>query len=322
MVTRLTDEVEQMGWIATADGGYAVAVEDGKVVCQNAAGKRLRSIPKQVKEDPAVLELRQLVEWLTRHAAECREHAERWMVRSLPVPAVLLAQVWQDEAWQAVLRDLVVVPVIEDSDSDSESGSDSDAGSGLNAGPVWDVQRAGFLRAADSRGLGVVDLDGESVRLTESRIAIPHPVLLADLGELREFGVELNVKQSLDQLFRETWVRPEGLDPEATQYDAYAGGRYPELRQLSQRAQGLGYTVRGGYAACRTFEAGASVEARVWVGADDPYWEAATGALEFVDDAGRRLRLVEVGPVAWSEGIRMAAALYAGRTVSEEGGSQ
>ena len=309
-----------MGWIATADGGYAVAVEDGKVVCRNAAGKRLRSIPKQVKEDPAVLELRQLVEWLTRHAAECREHAERWMVRSLPVPATLLRQVWKDEAWQVVLRDLVVVPVIEypGSESDTEPGSD---GVGDTA-PVWDVARAGFLRAADSRGLGVVDLDGDTVWLTASRVAIPHPVLLADLAELREFGVELNLKQCLDQLFRETWVRPEGLDPEATQYEAYSGGKYPELRQLSQRAQGLGYTVRGGYAACRTFEAGASVEARVWVGADDPYWETATGALEFVDSAGCRLRLVEVGPVAWSEGIRMAAALYAGRTVSEEGGAQ
>jgi hypothetical protein len=39
--------------------------------------------------------------------------------------------------------------------------------------------------------------------------------------------------------------------------------------------------------------------------------------LEFADGAGRRLRLLEVGPVAWSEGVRMAAALYAGRTVQE-----
>ena len=34
---------------------------------------------------------------------------------------------------------------------------------------------------------------------------------------------------------------------------------------------------------------------------------------------GRAVRLGEVGPVAWSEGMRMAAALYAGRTI-EEGG--
>jgi hypothetical protein len=292
-----------MGWMATAESGYEVAVREGKVVCRNAAGKQLRTVPKALKEDPAVVELRQLVEWLTRHAAECREHAERWMVRSLPVPTALLARVWADEAWRAVLRDLVVVPV-----RDEES----------NAAGTWQVADAGFLRAADERGLGIVDLDGESVRLTAQRVAIPHPVLLEELDDLREFGLELNVKQSLDQLYRETWAKPDGLDPQALQLDQYAGGRYTQLRHLTQRAGGLGHQVRGGYAVCRVHEAGAAVEARVWVGADDPFSEAETGGLEFADGSGRRLRLAEVGAVAWSEGVRMAAALYAGRAVEQE----
>ena len=286
-----------MGWVRTADDGYELAVEEGKLVCRNVAGKRLRSIPKQVKEDPAVLELRQLVEWLTRHAAECREQAERWLVRSLPVPATLIARVWADEAWQMVLRDLVVVPVL---------GSGAEGGAGIGA---WDTARAGFLRAASSRGLGVVDLDGESVWLAASRIAIPHPVLLAELADLREFAVELNLRQSLDQLFRETWTRPAGIEAQAVQFEEYARGHYPELRQLTQRAVAFGYQVRGGYAVCRVHEAGVGIEARVWVGADDPYSETETGALELADSAGRRLRLLEVGPVAWSEGVRMAAAL-------------
>lgn len=292
-----------MGWIATAESGYEVAVTEGKVVCRNAAGKSLRTLPKQLKQDPAVLELRRLVEWLTRHAAECREHAERWMVRSLPVPAVLLAEVWADEAWRVVLRDLVVVPVKADG----------------QGGEVWDASRAGFLRAVDERGIGVVDLDGESVRLTADRVAIPHPVLLEELADLREFGVELDVKQSVDQLYRETWERPAGLDAEAVQFEEYTGGKYGELRALTQRAQGLGYAVRGGYSACRIFEAGQGVEARVWIGSEDPYYPTETGALEFADGSGRRLKCVEVGPVAWSEGVRMAAALYAGRTVAEDG---
>jgi hypothetical protein len=294
-----------MGWVRTADDGYELAVEEGKLVCRNTAGKRLRSIPKQVKEDPAVLELRQLVEWLTRHAAECREQAERWLVRSLPVPATLITRIWPDEAWQTVLKDLVVVPVLDD-------GPDSGAGLG-----AWDTARAGFLRAADARGLGVVDLEGESVRLTAEQIAIPHPVLLTDLADLREFAVELNLRQSVDQLFRETWTRPASIEAQAVQFEEYARGRYPELRQLTQRAVAFGYQVRGGYAVCRVHEAGVGIEARVWVGADDPYSETETGALEFADGAGRRLRLLEVGPVAWSEGVRMAAALYAGRTVQE-----
>jgi hypothetical protein len=51
-----------------------------------------------------------------------------------------------------------------------------------------------------------------------------------------------------------------------------------------------------------------------------PNDEASTGELEFVDGAGAQLTLGEVGPIAWSEGSRMAAALYAGRNVPTEEG--
>ena len=288
-----------MGWIATLDSGYEASVSEGKVVCRNAAGKQLRTIPKQLKEDPAILGLRQLVEWLGRHETECRETAERWMVRSLPVPSILISRVWPDQAWQDVLRDLVVVPVDQDG--------------------TWDRAEAGFLRAADERGIGVVNLDGDSVRLTADRIAIPHPVLLDDLDDLREFGLELSVRQSLDQLYRETWAAPADLDPAKARLSEYSGGRFEQLRTLTQRATKLGYRVRGGYAVCRVFEQGRSIEARVWVGSDDPYYSTETGDLEFADADGRTVPLGQVGPVAWSEGHRMAAGLYAGRVVKTEG---
>ncbi len=287
-----------MGWVAAASDDYEVAVEDAKVVCRNVSGKRLRAIPKQLKEDQVVVELRQLVDWLERHTAQCRETAERWLLRASPVPVVLIAKVWPDEAWREVLRDLVIVPV-------DEHGA-------------WDRTRAGFLRAADERGLGVVDLDGESVRLTATRVAIPHPVLLGDLAELREFGVELEVRQSLAQLYRETWEIPADLDPKATVSTRYSDGRYEQLRQLTQRTVSLGYQVSGGYAVCRVHDGGDLITARVWVGSDDPSCETETGGLEFVDGECRQLTLGQVGPVAWSEGNRMAAALYAGRKVQTE----
>jgi hypothetical protein len=85
------------------------------------------------------------------------------------------------------------------------------------------------------------------------------------------------------------------------------------------RATSHGYPVKGGYAVCRIFEDGRSVEARSWVGSDDPYEETETGDLVFVQDSGASIPLGEVGPVAWSEGMRMAAALYAGRVVEESG---
>ncbi|MGW4896255.1 DUF4132 domain-containing protein [Kitasatospora sp. NPDC004240] len=283
-----------MAWVETGSGGYQVALdEDGKVVCRNAAGRPLKSVPPKLNDDPVVAGLRQLTGWLAAHRRSCLEDAERWMVRSLPVPAAVLTAVWADEDWRAVLRDLVVT------------------------GPDGEV--AGFLRDADAdRGLGLVDLDGDTVRLTAEEIRIPHPVLLEDLDELREFAVELGVSQQVQQLYREVWHRPEGTDPQATEVGEYAGGRYRELRELLGRSARLGYRVRGGHAVLPVVEDGRSLEARVWLGDYYEYDECETGALSWTGPDGKVLRLGEVGPVAWSEGMRMAAGLHAGRTIEGE----
>ncbi|MFJ4693282.1 DUF4132 domain-containing protein [Streptomyces sp. NPDC088766] len=280
-----------MGWVSA--GGYEVALDDGKVVCRNAAGRRLKSVPPKIADDPAVVGLRQLVEWLERHEQRCLTDVERWMVRSLPVPFAVLARVWPDPAWQAALRDLVV------------TGQDGEV--------------AGFLRDADpERGLGLVDLDGDTVRITPGLVRLPHPVLLEDLEDLREFAVELGVEQRAQQLFREVWHRPATLDPEGTSVEEYAGGAFKELRFLHGRAAQLGYRVRGGSAVCSVLEDGRGVEARVWIGDYEGYEETETGPLTFTDTAGRALKLGQVGPVAWSEGMRMAASLYAGRNIEDE----
>ncbi|MFI9150374.1 DUF4132 domain-containing protein [Streptomyces sp. NPDC053367] len=280
-----------MGWVTA--GGYEVALEAGKVICRNAAGRRLKSVPAKLADDPAVVGLRQLAEWLERHERQCLADVERWMVRSLPVPFAVIARVWPDPAWRNALRDLVVT------------------------GPDGEV--AGFLRDADlGRGLGLVDLDGDTVRITSDRVRIPHPVLLDELEDLREFAVELGLEQRAQQLFREVWHRPDGVDPEARTVEDYAGGVFKELRFLHGRATQLGYRVRGGDAVCSLREDGRAIEARVWIGDYDSYFETETGPLTFTDASGRPLRLGQVGPVSWSEGMRMAAALYAGRDIEDE----
>jgi hypothetical protein len=280
-----------MGWVSAGD--YEVALDDGKVVCRNAAGRRLKSVPPKIADDPAVVGLRQLVEWLERHERQCLADVERWMVRSLPVPFDVLARVWPDPSWQGALRDLVV------------TGADGEV--------------AGFLRDADSeRGLGLVDLDGDTVRITPDLVRLPHPVLLDDLEELREFAVELGVEQRAQQLFREVWHRPAALDAEGTCVEEYAGGVFKQQRFLHGRAAQLGYRVRAGHAVCSVLEDGRGVEARVWIGDYEGYEETETGPLVFTDAAGRALKLGQVGPVAWSEGMRMAAALYAGRDIEDE----
>ena len=103
--------------------------------------------------------------------------------------------------------------------------------------------------------------------------------------------------------------------------DDFAGGRFDELRDLLARAASLGYPVQGGYAFCRIFEGGENVAACWWVGSDHPENEAETGSLVFSDGTGTYRPLTAVGPVAWSEGMRMAAALYAGRVAGDVGGA-
>ncbi|MGW3647870.1 DUF4132 domain-containing protein [Streptomyces sp. NPDC000878] len=284
-----------MGWVPAGD--YEVALDGArKVVCRNAAGRLLKSLPAKLRDDPAVVGLRQLTEWLDQHEQQCLTDVERWMARSLPVPAAVLAQVWPDPSWQSALRDLVV--------------TDED-------GKV-----AGFLRDADgTRGLGLVDLDGDTVRITPELVRVPHPVLLDDLDDLREFAVELGVEQKAGQLFREVWRRPADLDPEGEQVDTYAGARFDGQRSLHSRAASLGYRIRGDQSVCPVFEDGRTVEARIWIGEFDPYDggdDIETGPLTWTDTAGRTVGLGQVGPVAWSEGMRMAAALHAGRVIENE----
>lgn len=59
------------------------------------------------------------------------------------------------------------------------------------------------------------------------------------------------------------------------------------------------------------------VEASFWIGADDPESPAYTGELVWIVN-GESLPLAEVGPVAWSEGVRMARHIHAGRKVETE----
>ncbi|MET9621832.1 MULTISPECIES: DUF4132 domain-containing protein [unclassified Streptomyces] len=284
-----------MAWL-TADEGYEITLEDGRVVARRSGGRQLKTLPKALRDHPEVDRLRRLAEWLDRHTASCVAQVDTWMVSSLPVPTELIARVWPDEAWRSALRDMAVV------------GDDPD--------------EVGFLRDATAAGeLKVVNLDGETVRLSPRTVTLPHPVLLPDLDDVRDFAAELGITQRVEQIHRATWARPAatGQPGTATEVRDYAGGKFASRFGLAARATGLGYRVSGGYATCRVRDGGRSTEASVWIG--EPYWdgESETGGLGWHDEDGRAVRLSEVGPVAWSEGMRMAAALYAGRTI-EEGG--
>ena len=293
-IVAVVDE-QGLGW-TDAGNGYQLSLEGGKLVAKNPAGKRLSSVPKEVKDSDAADQLDALRDWLVEHERECAATVDQWMLRSLAVPRSVLEAVWDDPAWRKPLENAVVVAVKADGEHDATT--------------------AGLFRGVDrKKGVGVVDLDGETAWLDTERVAIPHPILIAELDGWRELVTQLGVAQGISQLHRETHPKPEGLT--ATTIDQFEDGKFAMLMHALGKARSLGFKVRGGFATCKVWDGGGVAEARYWIGADSPDSETYTGQLSWVDARERGLKLAEVGPVAFSEGMRMASSIYAARVVAK-----
>ena len=219
------------------------------------------------------------------------------MLGSLTVPRDVLTEIWADPDWQLALRDMVIAP--------------SSA-----AGKV-DYEKTGLLRDVDTkRGLGVVDLDGETQWYKSAGFTVPHPILIADLEELRELASDLGIKQVIDQLYRPIH-QPTDEQKLLKQISDFAGGEFEQLNFVLSHCRRLGYPVRGGYATCRIFENGELVQARYYVGDEYPEAETCTGPLVFVNESEHAIKIEDLGVVAFSEGMCMASAIYSKRRVRE-----
>jgi hypothetical protein len=289
------------GWV-DAGKGYSLTLDGDKLVAKNPKGARLSSVPKEIKDSDAAEQLGALKEWLAQHARECASTVDTWMQRSLPVPGATLREVWDDPAWRAPLENAVVFAA---------------------PGGVPDFQRGGFFRGVDAKkGVGVVDVDGETTWLLDAdQIVIPHPILIPELDAWRELATQLGIGQGIQQLLRETHPRPAAIEPGQVSIDAYEDGKFAMLMHAIGKARALGYRVRGGFAVCAVWEGGHVTEARYWIGSDSPDSETFTGHLSWVDGREHAVKIADVGPVAYSEGVRMASAIYAARVVEKEAAS-
>ncbi len=157
------------------------------MVCRNPAGKKLASVPKELKESALAEQLTALCEWLADHRTDCLRRVEMWMLRSLPVPCDVVRAVWPDPDWAEMLRNLVVTPA--------------------DAHGKTDATQTGLLRDVDpKKGIGVVDRDGETQWIAAVQILIPHPILIDGLDELREIAADMGFSQAIEQIFRPTFA--------------------------------------------------------------------------------------------------------------------
>ncbi|MCP4693248.1 MAG: DUF4132 domain-containing protein, partial [Desulfobacterales bacterium] len=290
--------INEMGaWIETGDGRQAALVE-GKIYVRNQKGRVLASVPRKVRETEAVQTLLALKDWLAEHEIECLAQVESWMLNSFPVPASVAASVWPDPSWRKYLKDLVICAM------DKRGVADYDA--------------LGFFRTIDEKkGLGVVNLDGETEWIRTPLFGVPHPILLEDIEDARELAAELDITQGCQQLLRETFEMSD-IEKDGRAIDRFSNGKFEALTHAISRARGRGYRVSGGFAVRPLFERGKRVMAQYWIGADSPEYETWTGELIWTDEKQRTLPLHKLGPVTFSEGMRMAAAIYAGRKAEED----
>ena len=291
-----SETAQELHWLP-ADRDYSVALQAGKLICRNPKGKTLATLPPWLKESEAAQQLSAMSDWLDEHALECLHTVERWMLRSLLVPNPIFQHVWPDPDWRRVLENVVVAPA--------------------SAKGEVDLEKMGILRSVDEKkGLGIVDVDGESQWLKQPLIAIPHPILIGELDDLRELANDLNLQQSIEQLYRPVY-QLKGDQHELREIKDFAGGKFEQLNFALGACRRLGYPVRGGYATCRVWEGEVPLEARYYVGGEYPEAETETGELLFVGSDQKAVAMRNVGPVTFSEGMKMAAAIYAKRKVEE-----
>lgn len=292
--------VDADGFVATGKG-YWLGLRDGKLACKNATGQILGSVPKELRDSEVAERLTSVRDFLKAHDDECLQTVEGWMLRSLPTPMSVLLAVWPDESFRRALENMVMVRV---------------DGKG-----VADLESAGFLKGVDEKkGLGFVDADGETVWHKATSFTIPHPILLSAsaLEDFRALAAELALTQPQKQLFREVFTKPKDLKPEQEELLTYRGGKFEQLMHARGAVKSLGYRMSGSWAMTRVFEGGRSVEARLWIDGDSSDDEAMTSSLVWVDEKEKTLLVKDVPPIAFSEGMRMGAAIFGKRVIEKK----
>ncbi|MER6320184.1 DUF4132 domain-containing protein [Streptomyces sp. NPDC001581] len=287
--------------------------------CRTAAGRELKKVPSALKTEPLVQELTALAEWIGDHAVRAQTSVERWMTQCLPVPAMLIRQVWPDPYWQRALRYAVIAPY---------------GGAGTGSAGEPDVRRAGVLTGVAPRPGGpvlvVTGLDGEH-ELDDTLVVIPHPVLLDPRGtglleRWRKLLDPLGGEQGIEQLHRAVYVRPDcspapapGTRSTREGIRVFHGASYESGARFERSVARFGGRISGEHAGFTFGHQGRWHGMVADLRYQGPLAPVSLNGFRFTDVRGRQgSGTYDVVPrTVWSEGIRAITALYDEREAAE-----
>lgn len=287
-----TNTAPERHWIDA--GTYSFALDGDTIIARNATGRVLKTVPAKAKALPEFEQLDNLRIFIAQHKKSCRTDVTTWFLKGLPVPATVIAAVWPDYTWRSFLKDLVITV--------------------QSDGPV------GLLRDAAEQHLRIIDLDGETLNVAVDdalSVVINHPAVLDDIADWREFAVELGVVQGIDQLFRDLYFKPTDEETYRKKIRSYCTGKYNKAATLIGRSRGGGFATTLQEVSMTVVENGEETAISLDIDAWDLQDAAHIGQLHFYSD-GKSLELADIGPIAWSEGIRMAEYVYVGRDIDTE----
>ncbi|SER51402.1 DUF4132 domain-containing protein [Corynebacterium cystitidis] len=280
-----------MTWIEGNNYDFALDADTAGVVVRNKKGTVLKTVPAKAKVESAYETIDTKANFLEQHARTCRDTVRAWLLGDVTVPTRVIAAVWDDKAWQKQLGNLVIT----------------------------DGAATGLLRHVSPEALTVIDLDGEEATMIVDEttvVSIPHPVLLPDLEDWREFAIDLGVQQEMDQLMRDVYQKPADRADGQVVQSSFKGSEYSRAGALIGRARGAGYSATFNSIGMTMEENGTTVGAYLEVEAwafDDT---AHIYNLHFTS-GDREAHWDEISHTLWSEAVRMANYVYAGRTNAE-----
>ena len=86
-------------WIAAGD--YQLALDGTTITAKNAKGRVLKTVPAKAKKTPEYEQLNNCRIYLEQHQKECLRQVSEWFLKGLPVPVLVVSEVWPDPLWRA-----------------------------------------------------------------------------------------------------------------------------------------------------------------------------------------------------------------------------